>query len=364
VATGRELPAFEIEGMPLDYSWCLPSPDGRTLVVSRAGGRDSPVLLLDAVSGKVKQRLKLGLWWPTNSAFSPDGRTLAFVYRGDVLLWEVASGRSRGRLPVPQGNYTLAFSPDGRFLAVGSTDEESPLCLWSLATGQVVGRLRDHHEPVTQLAFSPDGSRLATMGGVTPIVLVCDVAELIGKKKIEEIAKSTAPSAEELKGLWVELSGADGARAYHAIRRLGLSGPRGVAFLKGRLKGDKPPDEQRIARLIADLDDDKFARREKATAELEKLGLRAEPALRRTLEGEASAEARSRVKRLLERLGTLGEPPPAPELIRLRVVEALEANGTQEARQALAELSEHATEEQLRQEAKASLERLSRQPAP
>jgi hypothetical protein len=264
-------------------------------------------------------------------------------------------------LPLADGFGGTAFSPDGRFFAVAE-GRDSSLNLWDLVTGRAVARSQVDRGRMESLAFSPDGSRLAA-AGYSSTVLIYDVAEMIGKKKFDEIAKEVKPS-EELEGLWAELSGADGARAYRAIRRLGLSGPRGVVFLKARLKRDKPPDEQRIARLIADLDDDKFATREKATAELEKLGLRAEPALRRALEGEASAEAHSRVKRLLERLGTLGEPPPAPELIRLRVVEALEANGTREARQALAELSEHATEEQLRQEAKASLERLSRRPVP
>jgi hypothetical protein len=211
------------------------------------------------------------------------------------------------------------------------------------------------------LAFSPDGSRLA-VAGYFPFALVCDVAALCGKKKSEEIAKRIAPSAEELEGLWAELSGADGARAYRAIRRLGLAGPRGAAFLKARLQGEKPPDERRIARLIADLDDDKFATREKASGELEKLGVRAEPALRRALEGEASAEVRSRVQRLLKRFDTPQGPLPSPELVRLRVVEALEANGTREARQVLAELSEGATDAPLTREAKASLQRLSRRP--
>jgi hypothetical protein len=187
---------------------------------------------------------------------------------------------------------------------------------------------------------------------------------MIGKKKFDEIAKKVKLSPEELEGLWAELSGADGARAYRAIRRLGLSGPRGAAFLKARLKGDKPPDEQRIARLIADLDADKFATREKAFAELEKLGVRAEPALRQTLKGEVSVEVRRRIQSLLGRLGTSQEEPPSSELIRLRVIEALEANGSKEAAQILSELSEETTNARLAQEAKASLERLSRRLRP
>jgi hypothetical protein len=133
-----------------------------------------------------------------------------------------------------------------------------------------------------------------------------------------------------------------------------------VAFLGERLKGVPAPDERRIARLIADLDDS-FARREKAYRELVSLGARGAPALRRALQGQASVEVRRRVERLLERLGSSTEAPP-PELVRLRVVEALEANGTTEARKLLAELAAGPAASPLTREAKASLERLSRRP--
>ncbi len=353
VATGRELPAFEVEGTSRPATWCLPSPDGGTLLVW-AWGQQAHVVLLDAASGEVKRRLQGIRAWSHQPAFSPDGRTLALDDIGAVSLWEVASGQSRGRLVGPRMTFSLAFSPNGQFLAVG-TDPETPVSLWDLATGQVVANLQNDFGRVESLAFSPDGSRL-TVAGYSSTVLVCDLAELCGKKKWAEIAKSTA-TADGLEGLWAELSGSDGARAYRAIRQLALAGPHAAVFLKARLKGDKPPDERRIARLIADLDDDQFATREKAFKELEKLGVPAKPALRRTLESEVSAEVRSRVKRLLERLDA---PPgsPSTDLVQLRAVEALEANGTKEALQVLAELSDDSADAQLAREAKLSLARL------
>jgi hypothetical protein len=151
---------------------------------------------------------------------------------------------------------------------------------------------------------------------------------------------------------------------YRAVRRLGAAGPREAAFLQKRLQGGPTgPDERRIARLIADLDHDDFAARDKASAELETIGLRAEPALRRALAGEVSVEARTRLKRLLDRLGSPEGQPPPPELVRLRVIEALEANGTPEARKVLAELAAGPADSPLAREAKASLDRLSTRPA-
>lgn len=357
VATGRELPAFEVKGLSPrgEPSACLPTPDGQILVLGSSESGDQ-FLLLDADSGKVRRRLE-GIRGGSYEAISPDGRTLAVKEFEEVSLWELANGRPRGRLAVRGQTDGLAFSPDGRFLAIGSCSE-SPLSLWDLTTGRVVGRLQDDREEMMfPAAFSPDGSRLAVKND-SPTILVCDVAELCGKKKLEDITKGAPPSREELEGLWVELSSADSVRAYRAIRQLGRAGPRGAAFLKARLKGNKSLEERHIARLIADLDADTFAAREKASAELEKLGIRAQPALRRALQGEASAEVRSRVKRLLERLGSSQESLPDPELVRLRVVEALEANGSPEARQVLTELAEGSADTPLKQEAKASLARL------
>jgi hypothetical protein len=57
-------------------------------------------------------------------------------------------------------------------------------------------------------------------------------------------------------------------------------------------------NEKDIARWIADLDSEKFATREKATHELEKLGEAAQPALRKAIEGHPNPEARKRLERL------------------------------------------------------------------
>jgi hypothetical protein len=233
--------------------------------------------------------------------------------------------------------------------------------LWDLATGEVVGRLRADLGAVGSLAFSPDGTRLAAAGD-SPAALVCDVAGLCGKKRLGGVAQLPAPSAEELEGLWADLGGADGSRAYRAVRRLGAAGPRGATFLGGRLQGAAAPDERRTARLIADLDSDDFAKREKAAAALEALGARAEPALRQALEGNPSAELRRRAQRLLQRLGAAAERPPSPGLVRLRVVEALEANGTPEARKVLTGLAAGPASSPLTAEAKAALLRLAKRP--
>jgi hypothetical protein len=116
-----------------------------------------------------------------------------------------------------------------------------------------------------------------------------------------------------------------------------------------------------VAKLIADLDADEFATRENASAELEKLGSAAVPALRRVLAGKPSEEVRRRTERLLDRLG--GRGLTSDELLALRGVEVLERAGTPEAKELLKELAKGSPQARMTLEAKASLERLAKRAA-
>jgi WD40 repeat protein len=276
VATGRELPAFEVPG--LDRSpgsrWCVISPDGRTLAAWYLAGFAAPALV-DAATGKVRHRLPSR---PQQTRFSPDGRTLAIDEARQISLWEVASGRPRGHLSRSSMVLGLAFSPDGRLLAAGGLPPE-PVRLWDLATGEVVGRLRADRDRVVSLAFSADGSRLV-VAGFSPTALVCDVAALCGGKDVAALRRAAAPCAQEREDLWDDLAGADGTRAYRAVHRLAAGGAGVAALLRKRLQAVPDGPDPRIARLIADLDSDDFATREKASTELAKLGHRAGPARR------------------------------------------------------------------------------------
>jgi hypothetical protein len=84
-----------------------------------------------------------------------------------------------------------------------------------------------------------------------------------------------------------------------------------------------------VAGLIRDLDADDFDAREKAEAELVRLGQRAGAALRRALAGSPSLEARRRLQRVVARL----KPGADPEEVRAaRAIGVLEALGSRAAR--------------------------------
>jgi serine/threonine protein kinase/WD40 repeat protein len=99
-------------------------------------------------------------------AFSPDGVTLASAGRHFAKLWDVTTGRLL--LQLPTGNYltALAFSPDGRRLAVGAQaafGSKARVIVWELEDGRGLCWLRGLAEHVAQVRFSPDGRLLAAL---------------------------------------------------------------------------------------------------------------------------------------------------------------------------------------------------------
>ncbi len=354
--TGTELASVALENT-LGFTRCLPGADGRTvLVMDWTGSVVARTTLLD--TAKKREVVPLGeVRSPFPAcAFSPDGHTVAVADEGrttktfGVALWEVASGQDRGRFDNPKPVSALAFSPDGTLLAVGGG---TTLRLFLAVGGQEVAAVETDLRSIASLAFSPDGKLLAAAGwGAT--ALVYDVAALTDGK----LPKAGKRTATELDALSVDLCGADGAKAYRAVALLAAAPTESLPLLKERLKERGDANAKQLAQLVADLDDNSFEVREKASAELAKLGIKAEAVLTRALEKTESAEVRARVRRLLAKLNdtTL----PSEELIRLRALEAIANMGTPEARELLKELANGDADDRLTLEAKAALKRLER----
>ena len=104
-------------------------------------------------------------------ACSPDGKLLAASSEDSVIrLWDVAAGKEAGTLP---GVGPIAFSPDGKTVAVGARVKPSASCsdfcpvlravrLWDTAKRKALRTFDDAGYFAEFVAFSPDGAKLYT----------------------------------------------------------------------------------------------------------------------------------------------------------------------------------------------------------
>ncbi|MHC5849487.1 WD40 domain-containing protein [Nostoc sp.] len=97
-------------------------------------------------------------------AFSPDGEYLATGdTKGEIQIWDSATGKQliccRGH---QHWTWAVTFSPDGRYLA--SAADDYLVKLWDVKTGQCLHTYKGHTYSVNAVAFSPEGKILASCG--------------------------------------------------------------------------------------------------------------------------------------------------------------------------------------------------------
>lgn len=150
-----------------DIAWW---PDGLTL----AAGSHQALRFWNASDGGFRA-VRAFDQYLTVLAFSPDGETCVggsnysnqYVTTGTLVFWSPADWGASYALDVWNGVYSLAFSPEGQMLAVGSysrdwVDGYGVVHLFRVPDRQMIRTLRAHLSQPWAIAFSPDGSILAS----------------------------------------------------------------------------------------------------------------------------------------------------------------------------------------------------------
>ncbi|HWS98717.1 MAG TPA: hypothetical protein VN256_00500 [Pyrinomonadaceae bacterium] len=202
---GRAVPDDVIQNFDL-------SPDGSTLVCAYF---PSTLIVWDAQTGRRKKVIDPWESGFGDVAFSPDGTMFATgpgnltaeAAARTVTLWDAKTYRAAGKIVSAGSVQTVRFSPDGKSLAVVSDVETDPdtfktvVEVWDVQSRKLAavqpakGRSIDGSAlfVMSRVAFSPDGSRLAT--STKQAVEVWDV-------KTGELAQTLRGHEKDVSGVW------------------------------------------------------------------------------------------------------------------------------------------------------------------
>jgi WD40 repeat protein len=187
VETGsvRELTVPET-GDLLDIAF---SPDSEKQMLA-SSGEDGKIVLWDMETRRRVEKPLSHLGGLFDITFSPDGKRLASSsFDPGIVLWDVETQQQIGEPLLGRVEFPLALEfvpPDGRLIVSGgcsTSDEAYETCVegeirfWDTETRQLAGEpLAEHRGAIRSLAFSPDGSLMAS-GGDDNEIMLWSVAE-------------------------------------------------------------------------------------------------------------------------------------------------------------------------------------------
>jgi serine/threonine-protein kinase len=148
-------------------------------------------------------------------AASPDGTALAVgTHDGWVSLRLLADGKEKSKIDAnPDGQrrgvFCLAFSPSGRTVAAGTLTAEKPLHVWDVQTEKEVNLFVGQAGHVYSVAFSPDGTELAS-GSSDGSVRLWQLSDSKLRKLIKAHEDGVAATVFSADGMLLYTAGHDG----------------------------------------------------------------------------------------------------------------------------------------------------------
>lgn len=98
-------------------------------------------------------------------AFSPDEKILAGGTTGSAILWDTKTGKVLHELSGHKDwVFGIAFSPDGKLVATGGANKDATIKIWDVESGELKHNL-ENLGGINCLAFSPNGKTLACGNG-------------------------------------------------------------------------------------------------------------------------------------------------------------------------------------------------------
>jgi hypothetical protein len=314
-ATGSSL--FTLAGHGDRIEGAAFSPDGKHVLTASG---DKCVILWETETGARQERF-VAEDAVLSVAMTPLGtHVLAGTWPGAVYRWEVKGKEDVAIFKGHVGNVnSVAVSPDGLTYASSCADES--VIVGGVEKGKRLARFFGHRGRVWSVAWSPGGRRVVS-GAEDGTALVWDPWPRASQGAREWASSWAALKTEErtaaLRSLLLGLKSSDAAGLAEARERILALGEEAVepilrTFKPGLLGSDIP--EEKLRRLLGELDNDSFETRIKAKKDLTALGRGVLPWIEQQLRQgkDLSPEVRGSLEDVRQRLRSTAEAASADD---------------------------------------------------